>query len=300
MALVKVVNPDDGKEYEYYMDDKLKKQLDLKVIPSLEQKDEDYIICVDGAERGGKSVFSFQLARYVDPTFSIDKVNFDPNEFRQAILNARHGQAIVFDEAYRGMSASGSLTEVNKVLKGLSMEMGQKNLFVIIVLPSFYLLEKYFGIWRTKGVFHIFKSKGRKGYWRYFNQKKKKILYLKGKKDYTYYHVKTGFKGRFYNYYCINEEEYRKKKGESLRKGFRVTKTEHYMEQRNRMILILRKELKLKVEELEKMLNFYKVKIRKSQIAEILKQLAIKEGISLSLEGEKDIEDTKSLIKETE
>lgn len=298
--LVKITNPEDGEIYEYYVDDKLKRQMDEKVKPSLRLKDEDYFLCVDGKERSGKSVMAMQLARYVDPTFNLDRLCFDPNEFRQAILQAKKRQAIIFDEAYRGMSSAGSLTEVNKVLQSLSMEMGQKNLFIIIVLPTFYLLAKYQAIWRTKGLFHVFKSHGRKGYWKFYNSKKKLRLYnsKEGKKYYTYHQVKTGMKGRFYNYYCVNEEAYRQKKDTSLKKGYRATKTEHYMEQRNRMLLILRKELKLPLDDLVKLLGFYKVKLRKTQLADILKQMAIKEGIDISLDDKKGIEQTKKLIKE--
>ena len=143
---------------EYYLDDWLKKKLDDRVIPLLAQKDQDYVIIVDGPERSGKSTFAAQVAKYIDPTFDVTRECFSPEEFRTGIINASKGQVVVFDEAWRGFSNKSTLSEVNKLLVSLMMEMGQKNLCVIIVIPSFFGLEKYVALWRARGLFHIFKK----------------------------------------------------------------------------------------------------------------------------------------------
>ena len=239
MVLVQVTEPQTGKLLEYYMDGKLKREVDTKLMPILHKQDEDAVYVVDGSERAGKSVFTMGLAKYVDPSFCIERICFSPDEFRKAILKAEKGQVVVFDEAYRGLSSKGSLTEINRILEGLMMEMGQKNLCVFILLPTFFLLQKYVALFRAKGVFHVFKYKGRKGFWRYYNSQKKKLLFLKGKKDYSYGYVKSGFKGRFYNFYPIDVVAYRLQKSISLKKGYKSTKAETYMAQRNICIYTL-------------------------------------------------------------
>jgi hypothetical protein len=239
MVLVSVTEP-SGKVHQYHLDDRLKANLDKRVIPALTKKDEDYVLVVDGEERFGKSTLAMQIGKYVDPTLTIERICFSPDEFRKAIIHAKKGQCIIFDEAYRGLSSKGVMTEVNKILVSLMMEMGQKNLFIIIVLPTFFLLEKYVALWRARGLFHVIKnSRGQKGFWIYFNRQKKKVVWLKGKKDYSYGIVRSGFKGKFYNYYVVDEESYRDKKAKTLSSGYKVSINDRLREQRDHLLWIL-------------------------------------------------------------
>ena len=222
----------------------------------------------------GKSTFAMQLARRIDPAFNLDRVCFSPDEFRKAVIEAEKGQAVVFDEAYRGLSSRGALTEVNKLLVSMMVEMGQKNLCVIIVLPTFFLLERYVALWRARGLFHIYKSRGKKGYWIGFGRKKKKLIYLQGKKDYTY-RVKAArstFKGRFYGKYVIDEEAYRKKKEKTFREGFRTSKREKFKQQRDNLIWLVKKELDLSQRDLQTMFQEYKVGMKKTIIGDVLRK----------------------------
>jgi hypothetical protein len=97
----------------------------------------------------------------------------------------------------------------------MMMEMRQKNLFVFIVLPTIFLLDKYVALWRTVGLFHVYSKKGKRGFWIFFNRRKKKLLYLNGKKDYSYSGKgipSSNFKGRFLDQYVVDEVEYRRRK----------------------------------------------------------------------------------------
>ena len=268
MVVVEVIDKKTKKKYEYYIETKLKNQLDKKVIPTLTKKDEDYIFIIDGDERSGKSTFGMQLGKYIDPSLDLDRVCFTPDEFKKAITTATKGQCVIFDEAFRGLGSSSALSEVNRILKSMMMEMGQKNLFVIIVLPTFYLLEKYVALWRTRCLIHIWK----KGYWRLFNSKKKKLLYLNplGKRYYSYVHVKTNLRGRFYNQYPLNEEEYREKKAKSFKEGFKKFGNDKYMEQRDKLVWILYKNLGESIRNIVKLFESDGVQLKKSQISTII------------------------------
>ena len=276
MVIVEVKDPNTKKTYNYFIEPRLKKQIDKKVIPTLKKRDEDEVLIIDGDERSGKSTFGMQLGKYIDPSLDLDRVCFTPDEFRKAIINAKQYQVVIFDEAYRGLASKGALTEVNKLLVSLMMEMGQKNLCVIIILPTFYLLEKYVAIWRARGLFHVFRNqKGQKGYFVFFNKKKKKQLYLKGKKDYSYKYVKSYFKGRFYGKYVVDESKYREKKAESLKQGYKTTRQEKYKEQRDKLIYILHKEYDISSIKMEELLKTYRLAIKSRTIRDIVRK---KEG----------------------
>lgn len=205
-------------------------------------------------------------------------------------MNAEKKSCIIFDEAYRGFSSTGSLSEINRVLRSLLMEIGQKNLFIIVVLPTIFSLDKYIAVWRARGLFHIFKSKTQKGYWRFFNQKKKLMLYssVEGKKFYKYSHIRTGFKGRFYNYYAVDETEYRKKKDTALKMGYKMLRAEKYLEQRNKLFLLIRKEYNLKLDEMLELLKKYRIGVKQTALYSALKEISTKESIDIGLKDEKE------------
>ena len=109
MVVVKVTSS-KGEVYEYYMDNWLKKQLDNRVIPALLKKDDDYVFVVDGGERAGKSTFGIQVGRYVDKDLKLSRVCFTPEEFRNAVIKAKKGDCIIYDEAGKGLSSKGVLS----------------------------------------------------------------------------------------------------------------------------------------------------------------------------------------------
>lgn len=185
------------------------------------RKDWDNVVIIDGVEGGGKSVFAQQLACYVDETLILDRVCFNPKEFRDAISKAGKGQAIIYDEAFGGLSSRAAMSQVNKALVEMLMEIRQKNLHIFIVCPSFFEVDKYAAIHRSRFLFHIYTPTNKpfeRGYWKFYNYDIKKTIYLEGKRNYSYCR-KCNFFGRFTKGYPLGDEEYRKKKLESLTKN---------------------------------------------------------------------------------
>lgn len=263
---------------EYYIEPKLKKTLDEKIIPSLQKKDKDCILALDGREGAGKSTLALQIGKYVDPTLTLSRVVFSPEDFKHAIFNAKKGQCVIYDEAFTGLSSRASLSAVNRYLVSLMMQMRQKNLFVIIVLPTFFLLDKYVALFRTRALIHVYESSGRRGYFKVYNPKLKKLLYLLGKQTYSYvpHKVRTRFRGRFYGKFALGDEKeedrYRKKKAKALEEVERNPMTASqvkYMEQRNILIYLMRKNYKLSYREIEEMLKEYDIEISYIQIRNI-------------------------------
>jgi hypothetical protein len=184
---------------------------------SVVSKDWDWVMLIDGGEGSGKSVIAQQGAHEVDPTINLDRITFTPEEFKTAIINAKKYQAVIYDEAYTGLSSRGTMSDINKTLVSMLAEIRQKNLFVFIVMPTFFDLDRYVGIWRSRGLIHVYTDKGYgRGYFAYYNKDKKKNLYILGKKFYDYKKPRPNFRGRFTNHYIVNEEEYRQKKLKAL------------------------------------------------------------------------------------
>lgn len=184
---------------------------------NLIKQDSDRVYITDGRERTGKSVFTFQQAKYLDPTFNIDRICFTPESFLKQIRTAPQGSVVVFDEAFRGLSSKASQSKVNKKIVQAMMEMGQRNLIVFIVLPTIFLLELYPAVLRSEALFHIYKDKNGQRQFKLYNYAKKSRLYMNGKKKgFSYAFPTSKFHGKFFGKYAVDEKAYRKKKLRSL------------------------------------------------------------------------------------
>lgn len=69
-----------------------------------------------------------------------------------------------------------------------------------------------------------------------FDRDKMKMLYLKGKRLYSYGYPKANFVGDFTEYFPFNREEYEKKKQIEIAKQAKKKKTHRWFEQRNKLI----------------------------------------------------------------
>ncbi len=303
MGRAKIYDKKLEKNIEFYIDNRLKKNLDEKVIPSLSKKDKDCVLVIDGKEGSGKSTFALQIGKYVDPTLNLSRVAFDAESFRQAIFKAKKGQCVIFDEAFAGLSSRSSLSGMNRALVGLMMQMRQKNLFVIIVLPTFFLLDKYVALWRTRALLHVYESKGVRGYFRLYNSRLKKYLYLAGKNTYSYNHkdVQTRFKGRFYGVFALGgdemEQKYRDKKVKALEateKNPMTSAQVKYRDQRDLLMFLLRKESKMTYEQMSNLLGDYDFEMTHVQISRICAKFGDKEEKTIKTEAKS----TKDVLKQ--
>ena len=167
----------------------------------------------------GKSLWTIQQSAYIDPTFIERFMNdepaicFTPEETLEAIKKttstSKITKCIMFDEAFRGLSSRSVLSKTNKIIVQALMEMGQKNLVLFIVLPSFFLLDSYPAVLRSNALIHIERPKQRSTQsgrnFKVYNYSKKAWLRSTGKLAWNY-PVKTKFRGRFFGKYPGGEE----------------------------------------------------------------------------------------------
>lgn len=105
------------------------------------------------------------------------------------------------------------MSKVNRTLVKMLTEIGFKNLFVIIILPSVFDLDRYVALWRSKALFHVYTGdKWERGYFSCYNKERLKDLYVRGKKFYEYGVVRPNFYGRFTRKYMVDKDEYNNKK----------------------------------------------------------------------------------------
>ncbi len=226
-------------------------------------------LIIEGEEGSGKSVLAQQIAKVLHPDFSIDQICFTADEFIKAVSKSKKHECIIFDEAFTGLSSRASLSEVNNLVISMMMEMRQKNLFIIIVMPSLFMLDKYVVLHRAKGVFHVYMNGNKRGFWRFFNKKDMKYLYFTGKKFYEYqYATHTSF-GRFEKQYLVDEAQYRRKKALMFGKKKRLSRGETYKEQRDLLICLLMKETSKSQRETSRFLSKFDFKLSHVTINEI-------------------------------
>lgn len=210
-------NHDEWIEKEIYLDGILKSNLDLGKTQL--KKDWDQVWFIDGNEGAGKSVLGVTCAYYVSPEnrrdTMIDRIIVKIEDAAQVIRNAKPNDSIVIDESFGGMSASAFMSKLNKVLQRLFTEIRAKNLFIFVIAPTFMDINRYFAIWRSRCLLHVYSTKGERGYCAFYNADRKKNLYIKGRKlFYNYQCVQPNFRFRFTN--CaknvVDWEEYKRRK----------------------------------------------------------------------------------------
>lgn len=217
-------------EHCYYIDGYMKANLDT-VIKDV-KKDYDAFIVVAGREGFGKSTIAFQMATYLDPTFNLDRCVFTSEQFLEAVENAEKYQAIVFDETMGYLSARGAMSKFNRSLIKVMSEMRSKNLFIILCISNFFELDRYPAIHRSTGLIYIYK----RSFFGSYDYNKKRQLYFKGKKFYSYA-VSPTFTGRFYSYFVLDKEKYETKKQAAIVEWQQITKRESkWKEQRDLLI----------------------------------------------------------------
>lgn len=189
-------------------------------------QDMDFVILVDGNEGSGKSVLAMQIAQFLDIDGIIDintQLCFYPEEVKKAILNLKKFKAIVWDEARRGLNRRRSTEKVNIEMTDLFAECRQHNLFLVVVMPSFYDMDMNLAVWRSRALVHVWYDWNhqdidkplRRGYFRFYSEQGKKKLYCDRllRRMYKYPLLRGDcFDATFTNYYVVDEEQYRMKK----------------------------------------------------------------------------------------
>ena len=253
---------------EVYYDGWLKDNLDLAL--QMVRDDWDMVFVIDGNEGVGKSGLAQQIGLYFDPNLRLENICFSADEFMERVRKAKKYECIIMDEAFSSLNSRQAMSKVNISLCSMLSEIRQKNLFILICIPSFFDLDKYVALWRSRALIHAYTGKGmQRGFFSFYSTGKKKTLYISGKKLYNY-DIRPDFRGRFTKPYMVDEKEYRAKKLKALSESPKIENQTAGIEQRNSLIRYLKKQKWLNSEIADGINKFSKRKLSPSAVSKII------------------------------
>ena len=208
--------------YGCFLDPTLKYNFDNFLIKGVKHG-HDGIVLITGLEGTGKSTFTQQIAAYCDckQTLDLSRIVFTGRDLMKAIDVAAPETALIFDEAIMDMSSQDFATEMQKILIKKFTLIRKKRLYIFIVIPSVFMLRKYFAIFRTRAMINCYCPDGiTRGYFRFYSFATKKKLYLRGYKEMDMGAVKPDFSGTFVDTYGFftDADAYEAKKDAAIKK----------------------------------------------------------------------------------
>ena len=213
----------------------------MQIFKDLIKHDFDAFIVISGDEGVGKSKFAKQLCSIAtDGKFSVDNIAFTPEQFKDRVINAKQYDAVLYDEGITGLHARAAMTKINRSLISMAAQCRKKNLFVIIIVPSFFDVDKNIALHRSRALIQIYTNKFERGFFAYYTKEQKKMLWINGKPTYNNKAFSSEFIGRFTKWSLIDEVEYEKRKDEALIISTEAIEGENkYTYQRNALIYML-------------------------------------------------------------
>jgi len=190
---------DEKVEGEMYIDGLLADRLDY-IQRKLLKHNWDVVILVDGIEGSGKSTLAIQVAWFLsNAKLRMDHLILGLEDAPDKLEKAQHGDVFLMDEGSLSFSSRETMKREQVELVKIFNVIRQKNLALIVVAPSFFDLNKYIAVQRSRCLIHVYTEKDlTRGRYAFFTQKRKNILFTEGKKNYnTYAKPEANFYGRF-------------------------------------------------------------------------------------------------------
>lgn len=206
---------------EIVLDTYLKRKLDN--VKKLMSKQWDVVFLIDGIEGSGKSTLSFICAWYIaNGDITMKNICEGTEDAVEKLQNLPDGSVLIIDEGSLMFSSTEVMRREQRRLIKILNVIRQKCMCLIIVAPSFFNLNKYISVDRSRFLLHVYTGKDlQRGRFCYFGQKKKTLLYQIGKKKFnSYSKPSSNFVGRFQKFILPFDDEYQKLKRKSLKESF--------------------------------------------------------------------------------
>ncbi len=157
-------------------------QANLENIGRRLRDDWDWVVCLDGYERVGKSTLAMQMNLMVDDRFEddgIDRIVFDWNKLRKTARESRPYSAIWYDEAR--MLTRERLSPWNVAMVRTLSIVGFKNDFFDFNFPDFWELDPYIKDHRCRTRVLVKSYHGNRGYSYFWVASKRPFKTKKGR-----------------------------------------------------------------------------------------------------------------------
>lgn len=173
------------------------------------------IICGHDMVGDGKSTMLTQVGSYL--TWKINQLHGTNNTFtdKNMVMRGKDISQVSLElpkYSVIGLDEGDDLTthgmkELAIKLKRYFRKCRQLNQIIIIILPSFFELPKFYALNRSHFLIDVyFEKEFSRGYFSFYSPSSKKMLYLKGKKEWNYEAWRPDFKGRFFSSYCFTDD----------------------------------------------------------------------------------------------
>lgn len=216
-----------------YLDKNLSANLDI--LARKIKNDMHFLLLITGHDGvgNGKSTLMTHVGSYL--TWKINQIHKINNSFtaRNMTFSGKQLEKRSFELpplSVIGLDEGDDLTihgmkDLASNLKRYFRKCRQLNQILILILPSFFELPKFYALSRSVFLLDVqFKGEFERGYFDFYSGQRKKLLYLKGKKEWDYNCVNSDFSGRFFSSYCFfpdlegNIKGYKESKYEDLNK----------------------------------------------------------------------------------
>lgn len=260
---------------------------------AIHYKKQSAVMIVDGRSGMGKTTISFQTGSYMSPNFSLDCVHFTPESFLEGLTKVKKGDVIIFDEAML-LSSRAALSTINRMIVIAMSMIRSKNILVIFNVNSIFDLDRNLALSRADLLLHCYgdslTDKGR--FLAFFKggdgMDRIKMLYIYGKKFYSYSNPKSNFNTSFSSYFVLDEVEYERRKQIGVDKFLKGGKKDVYskfMQSRDKLIRYVyenKEKLDLTQEKIGEIAN-----INRTTIIESLKRTNVgaDQGVGLENSG---------------
>lgn len=209
----------EGRNISFYLHDRLKPLLDGFKF-AIEKKNTSVVILYDGRSGMGKTTLANQVGIYLDNSYNVEKIFYEPEKFLEALAEAKKGDYLLFDEAMI-ISNRSAMSQLNMMIVQAMSMIRSKNIYVGFCVNSIFDLDRNLVLSRADLLLHVHGDNliDRGNFKAYFKPKggfnKITQLYFEGKKWYSYKTIPNFF-GKFLNKFIVDEEEYEKRKQEGI------------------------------------------------------------------------------------
>lgn len=208
---------------QYYIDEGLRKKLDLMVGRMQGKVKKDNVLIVEGDEGDGKTNMSVLVGHYVGfktgRKFNEDNLYFDLGKLIEDAKSTEE-QIFIWDEPALTSLRSDWAKEVNKNLVRLVMMARKKKHFIIFNFTKFFKFDEYLVVDRSIGMIHVYsENELTPGRFVYYKKRSKEMLY------YYWRSTKRRAYRKFYTLrgsfpyvlpQLINEEKYEERKDAAI------------------------------------------------------------------------------------
>lgn len=204
----------------YYMEDALFNN--LIALPNRIKKDKDVLGVFVGSPGEGKSTIAQQCLYLLDDSITIKSIKYSYEEYVKYCLtlfenNKSRGKGVIHDEGKEALSAVSVMTKRTRNFMNFLYENRQMNMYQFILTGDFFDLPKSIVMQRTLFMVWVHEEgEFDNGYFKFYNRKDLKRLYVLGKKHRNMQASRYSLRGRFPKFYTVDEEEYRKLKSRHL------------------------------------------------------------------------------------